>query len=296
VFAVLSGLLSKLTAAFPWLKSLPLSPASFAMLSGVIGVLTALIATFKLGRFLAEFIPVRQPLSGILMTRGAPELNTNRERFLVTVALVVLAPLFQVAGLVAESYIPRPSSLSDSSSKTKFVDVFEFSYQLEKAKSGDIVDQRYVGARYLRGEGVQQNYDQALYWLGQAAQKGDIVARSYLAEMYQDGLGIPKNEGYALQLYIESAKQGDILAQINLAQMLLAGEGVRQDLVSAYFWYSVAGMASASKQADAPALVKQRLAIAAFVEQRLAMLTALMTQPQIAEAQRQVAEWREQAR
>jgi tetratricopeptide (TPR) repeat protein len=131
VFAVLSSLLSKLTATFPWLRSLPLSSAGFATLSGVIGVSAALIATFKLGRFLAEIIPVGQPLSGILMTRGAPELNTNGERFLVTVVLVALALLFQVAGLVAESYIPRLSSLGDSSVETESASVSDPYGQME---------------------------------------------------------------------------------------------------------------------------------------------------------------------
>jgi hypothetical protein len=278
VFHALSRLLSKLVAMFLWLQ---VGAGSLALLSGAIGVGVALFATFMLGNLMAEVIPMRPPLSSILMSGKRPEVARGH-RIVVTVALFFAAPIVLVAGNVAESYVPEPGrSLFAPLSKVEGHDLFSFPQQLESAKSGDIVSQRLVGIRYLRGDGIQQDYGQALYWLIQAAQRGDIVASTALAEMYHEGKGAPRNDNYALALFIRAAQQGAIVAQINLADMLMAGEGGPQDVVSAYAWYSIGGTAAGSQYPE----------VARLASERIDALSLLITQSQIAEAQRQAAVW-----
>lgn len=293
VFNVLSGLLSKLVAMSPWLQEPQVSAASLAFLSGAIGVIAALFATFVLGNLMAEVIPMRPPLSSILMSGKRPEIARGH-RIVVTVALFIAAPLVQVVGLVAESYVPRVSSspvastkveqgksLFAQSSRTTGVDIYYFDQQLQRARAGDIASQRVVGMGYLHGENTPRDYGQALNWLSQAAQRGDIVASTALAEMYHKGQGIPRNDAYALQLYISAARGGNIPAQINLADMLVAGEGGARDVVSGYAWYSIASTAAGSQYSD----------VATLANQRMDSLSLLMTQAQVAEAQRQAAVW-----
>ncbi len=293
VFNVFSSLASKLVALVPWMQGLDIGPAAYALLRAAIGVTAAAVATFILGNLLAEQIPLRPPLSSLLMSGKLPEI-ARRRRIVATVALLILMPVVQTVGLALDAFVPLPSSSSAVPAKEELgrdlfapssqVDVhgtFVFSRQLADAKSGNIVSQRMVGVRYLRGNGVQQDFGQAFYWLNQAAQRSDVVAMSALAEMYHDGEGIPRNDSYALQLFIRAAQQGSVVAQINLADMLAAGEGGPPDVVSAYAWYSIASTAAGTRYPQ----------VAHLASERIDALALLMARPQIAEAQRQAAVW-----
>ena len=57
----------------------------------------------------------------------------------------------------------------------------------EKASEGDIDAQRVLGARYLDGDGVLQNYDLARHWLSKAAKRNDATAQLLLAKLWMSG-------------------------------------------------------------------------------------------------------------
>ena len=58
--------------------------------------------------------------------------------------------------------------------------------------------------------------------------------------MYYEGQGIPQDYAEALKWYRLAAEQGEALAQFNLGIMYNNGEGVLQDNVMAHMWYNIA--------------------------------------------------------
>ena len=109
------------------------------------------------------------------------------------------------------------------------------------------------------GDGVPENYAEAVKWFRLAAAQGYAGAQYNLGLMHHYGLGVPENLAEAVKLYRLAAKQGDADAQNNLGIMHANGDGVPQSNVRAYIWWSVA---AAQGQEDAKrnrGLVTERL-------------------------------------
>lgn len=75
------------------------------------------------------------------------------------------------------------------------------------AITGDANAQYELGRRLERGEGVQQNDEQALYWFKQAAEKGHGVAQFNLGWMYANGYGGPRDNVQAYFWFSQAATQ-----------------------------------------------------------------------------------------
>ena len=58
--------------------------------------------------------------------------------------------------------------------------------------------------------------------------------------MYYNGQGVRQDYTQAVQWYRKAAEQGDAEAQYNLGLMYYKGEGVRQDLALAQEWFGKA--------------------------------------------------------
>ena len=58
--------------------------------------------------------------------------------------------------------------------------------------------------------------------------------------MYEMGEGVPENYIEALKWYRMAAEQGDAEAQYNLGVMYNNGKGVPENKIMAYFWSSLA--------------------------------------------------------
>jgi TPR repeat protein len=69
-----------------------------------------------------------------------------------------------------------------------------------------------------------------------AADQGHASAQFNLGISYDNGQGVPQNYAEAVKWYRLAADQGDASAQYNLGQMYRLGEGVPQDYVSAHMW------------------------------------------------------------
>ena len=72
---------------------------------------------------------------------------------------------------------------------------------------------------YDNGQGVPQNYAEALKWYRLAADQGDASAQNNLGVMYAKGQGVPQNYAEALKWYRLAADQGNASAQSNLGFM-----------------------------------------------------------------------------
>lgn len=94
------------------------------------------------------------------------------------------------------------------------------------------------GIIYFKGDGISQDYVEALKWFQRAADRGDAIAQSYLGVMYGNGLGVQKDFSQEFKWNQKSAEQGYSHAQANLALMYAQGVGTPQNYPEAFKWYS----------------------------------------------------------
>jgi TPR repeat protein len=72
-----------------------------------------------------------------------------------------------------------------------------------------------------------------------AAKQGDAKAQGNLGFMYDNGEGVPQDYAEAVKWYRMAAEQGDASAQYNLALMYASGEGLPQDYATAHMWFNI---------------------------------------------------------
>ena len=69
------------------------------------------------------------------------------------------------------------------------------------ATSEDGLSQYYLGVMYLKGQGVEQNFEEAAKWLRQASEKSLPQAQYKLANLYTEGKGVPRDYEFAYVWY-----------------------------------------------------------------------------------------------
>ncbi len=94
-----------------------------------------------------------------------------------------------------------------------------------------------VAYMYSHGQGVMQDYQEALRWYRKAADHGDANAQTSIAWMYEHGQGVPQDYAEALRWYRKAVDQNYAPAQYNLGNMYYYALGVSRDLAEAYRWY-----------------------------------------------------------
>ncbi len=67
--------------------------------------------------------------------------------------------------------------------------------------SDDKIAQYYLGVMYMKGQGVEQDYEQAGEWFRRASEQGLAVAMYKLADLYTRGNGVPKDLEFAYVWY-----------------------------------------------------------------------------------------------
>ncbi|HTO14102.1 MAG TPA: hypothetical protein VMQ51_21195, partial [Candidatus Binatia bacterium] len=72
------------------------------------------------------------------------------------------------------------------------------------------------------------------------AAAGNPRAQFHVGALYVSGHGVPQDFAEALKWFLPAAAQGDAQAQFSLAIMYGAGQGVTQDYVEAYKWSTLA--------------------------------------------------------
>jgi hypothetical protein len=143
------------------------------------------------------------------------------------------------------------------------------------ADQGNSNAQANLGVMYDTGKGVPQDYQEAVKWYRLAADQSNALAQCNLGLMYARGQGTAQNYAEAVNWLGKAAQQGDATAQYNLGIMHAAARGVPQDYVRAHLWFSLAA------EQKYPNAIQNR--------DRAAQL---MTQEQLAQADRLAREWR----
>jgi TPR repeat protein len=109
------------------------------------------------------------------------------------------------------------------------------------AAQGNLEAQAKLGAMYLDGKGVKQDYTTAMRWLKQAATEGDVAAaESDIGRIYYNGVGVKRDYGEAARWFQKAAEQGYADAQIGLGTLYEYGLGVPKDYVKAYMLFDLA--------------------------------------------------------
>lgn len=104
------------------------------------------------------------------------------------------------------------------------------------AEQGNADAQSILSFIYYIGEGVEQSYSQAVYWLKKAAEQGDAVAQSKLGVAYYNGEGVEQSNSQAVYWWKKAAEQENALAQYILGATYYYGKGVEQSNSQALYW------------------------------------------------------------
>ena len=113
----------------------------------------------------------------------------------------------------------------------------EFNALREPAAAGDAQAQFTLADHYFRGDGLAQDYGQAVIWFHKSADQGYAPALNQLGYMHQHKFGLPQDYKRAVNYYRLAADKGYALAEYNLAGMFKAGLSVKRDYKQAFDWY-----------------------------------------------------------
>ena len=111
---------------------------------------------------------------------------------------------------------------------------------LPLAERGNVFAHMMVGRMYDDGNGVVQNYVEAVKWYRSAADQGNALAQWSIGMMYRNGNGVVQDDVEAVKWLRLSADQGQEWAQVNIGIMYSQGRGVIQNKVIAHMWYNIA--------------------------------------------------------
>lgn len=89
------------------------------------------------------------------------------------------------------------------------------------AENGDIEALLRLGNRFMNGDGVEKDINQAIAYFKKAADKGNVDAQLELGEIYYDGEGVNKDEKTAKIWLEKAAAQGNERAKKILQQYII---------------------------------------------------------------------------
>ena len=93
---------------------------------------------------------------------------------------------------------------------------------------------------YYYGQGVPQDYSEALKWYKMAGERGDAKALFSVGRMYNAGMGVARDYVEALKWFRKAAELGHGDSQAQLGVMYYVGMKVSRDYVKALKWLNIA--------------------------------------------------------
>lgn len=109
---------------------------------------------------------------------------------------------------------------------------------LEQAAEGGVTDAKIrLSLMYFFGGRVEKNESRAIELLREANEAGSSDAAVKLGECYIDGRGVERDPSKGFALFQKAAEQGDHQAFYKLGRCYTMGEGTSKDEVEAAKWY-----------------------------------------------------------
>lgn len=87
------------------------------------------------------------------------------------------------------------------------------------AEQGNAIAQNRLGDSYFFGEGVQQEFRQAVYWYEKAANQGNATAQYNLGICYRTGKGVNEDQQQAEYWFRKAASRGNKASKESLKSM-----------------------------------------------------------------------------
>jgi SEL1 protein len=97
----------------------------------------------------------------------------------------------------------------------------------------------FIGRMYLRGDGLEQNFDRAKFWFDRGMTFGDAQSQYGLGLMLLNGYGVAKNVARAAELFKVAADQDYSPAQVQIGALYL-DQGNADDLGNANHYFELA--------------------------------------------------------
>ena len=97
------------------------------------------------------------------------------------------------------------------------------------ARRGHSFAQAELGYRYLTGNQVTADYNEALFWLSAAAHQGHPHAMGFLGNMFATGTGVERNEDFALRFVRRGVELGDAKSLDMMGRRMLHGPEAERD-------------------------------------------------------------------
>lgn len=108
---------------------------------------------------------------------------------------------------------------------------------IKSAEAGDSKAQYNLAVCYANGEGVEQDFEKAMFWWQKAAEQGDVDAQSAIGRLYLKGLGVEVDMDKAFEWTERAAKGGCADAMANLGILYyVMGWGVETNLDKSGEW------------------------------------------------------------
>jgi TPR repeat protein len=114
-------------------------------------------------------------------------------------------------------------------------DVMEY-FKVE-AQNGQLNYIQQLGQRYLYGQGIEQDFNQAFYYFDMGSKMNDSQCIYYLGEMYLNGWGTEKNYTDAFRLFSQAMTLKNNKAWNSLGYMYYYGLGVEKNIKRAYDYF-----------------------------------------------------------
>jgi SEL1 protein len=97
----------------------------------------------------------------------------------------------------------------------------------------------YIGRMYLRGEGVEQNFDRARFWFERGAALKDAQSQHNLGLMALHGYGVKPDPAQAIEWFRTAALQDYAPAQVQLGYLYL-DHGTNEDVATGNHYFELA--------------------------------------------------------
>lgn len=135
----------------------------------------------------------------------------------------------------------QPSERTDESSvDPNSIDDPQVSRLREDARRGDTGAQFLLGFLYANGQGLKQDYRNAVRWYTQAAERGHIEAQISLGMMFSEGQGVDRDIRQAIRWYEMAAARGNCDVLMILAEVFAGSGGQSGNLEESYKWMLLA--------------------------------------------------------
>ncbi len=159
-------------------------------------------------------------------TRPASQVNVQRVLLVAAIGTFVFAVAWLIAPWVSNAM--RSSQRTQAHTQTSAqpsmpkspslpAGVTDLASLRRVAEQGDPAAQFSLGARYATGEGVTQDYTEAVRWFTQAAEQGHILAQATLGAYYWAGRGVSQDLTKAYYWSVLAQAGGDQASKYRVA-------------------------------------------------------------------------------